>query len=160
MRVTIIPSDTFCAVDDVGYFDVDMSSLAKDIHAVQWFGVKGWIEFGFDEFGVKKPNQEIDSLDFAQGVLDSWSLINYEHNNPPPPPPPTAEYNKAVAEQKLTDTDWTQLPSVSNPLESNPYLLNAAEFATYRNLIRDIARNPVAGNIDWPVAPINKWSQT
>lgn len=77
-----------------------------------------------------------------------------------PAPVPTAIENESAAKQILTDTDWTQLPSVSDPAQSTPYLTNADEFAAYRSQIRDIAINPVAGNIDWPVQPTPAWSQT
>ena len=44
MRAIIIPSDTFCAVDGVGFNGVTMVSVAPEIHAVQWYGTNGEIE--------------------------------------------------------------------------------------------------------------------
>lgn len=74
------------------------------------------------------------------------------------PPIPTAQENKQTAIGKLQETDWTDLSDVSNPQVSNPYLLNKAEFLSYRSAIRGIAVNPVAGNIQWPVKPNEQWS--
>lgn len=160
MKVTIIPSDTWVAVDGVGYNGVDVSSMPDDIHAVQFDGSIGWIEYVAPFDGVQPSNTQIDSLDQFQAVLDSWAEIDYEHKNPPPPPPPpppTAEENKAYASSLLEDTDWTQIPSVSDPAQSSPYLANSAEFATYRSIVREVAVNPTAGFIDWPTKPTAVW---
>jgi hypothetical protein len=77
---------------------------------------------------------------------------------PVPPVPPTAAENKATAVQKLNNSDWTQIPSVSDPALSNPYLLNKNEFDIWRNSIRQYALNPVEGLIDWPTKPTEQWS--
>jgi len=76
---------------------------------------------------------------------------------PKPIPIPTAEENKATAVDKLSATDWTQTTDVSNPA-NNPYLMNATEFASYRDQVRQVAVNPVSGFIDWPVEPSAQWS--
>lgn len=77
--------------------------------------------------------------------------------SPPQAHIPTADENKAKAVQLLSETDYAELPSVSNPNESNPYLNNKDEFITYRSKVRDIAVNPIAGNLDWPVIPQGDW---
>lgn len=150
MRLTIIPSDAFCSVDGVGYNGVDVSTVAVNVHAVQWDGVSGWIEFRESD-GVKPANETIDTIDQFQPVIDSWSLIDYEHKHPTPPAPvpPTAEENKATAEGKLIATDWSQLPDVN--------ITNRDEFVAYRSIIREYVLNPVAGFIDWPVEPQPVW---
>jgi hypothetical protein len=76
---------------------------------------------------------------------------------PPAPVPPTADENKATAVKKLNNTDWTELPSVSSTA-SNPYLINVSDFVIYRDALRAIAVNPVAGNITWPTKPTEQWS--
>jgi hypothetical protein len=75
----------------------------------------------------------------------------------PTPLPPTAEDNKARAVNYLKNTDWTELPSVSSTT-SNPYLMNLSAFVTYRDALRVIAVNPVAGDITWPTKPTEQWS--
>ena len=77
---------------------------------------------------------------------------------PPPPYVPTAEDNKNTAVNLLTQTDWTTIPDVADPALSNPYLTNQAEFITFRNQVRPIAINPVAGNLTWPQTPVATWS--
>lgn len=75
---------------------------------------------------------------------------------PPPPYVPTATENKATASSLLTATDWTTIADVADPINS-PYLTNQAEFITYRNEIRKVAVYPTAGDLVWPVVPVEVW---
>lgn len=65
---------------------------------------------------------------------------------------------KQKATQLLYETDWTTIPDVANPQVSNPYLMNQAEFATYRSALRQLAVYPVADPV-WPVKPAEQWSK-
>ena len=89
-------------------------------------------------------------------VTTQWT---YEENTfiPPQPYIPTADQNKATATSLLQTTDWTQIPSVSDPSLSNPYLSNKLAFDQYRNDVRQYAVYPVEGNIDWPTTPTENW---
>jgi hypothetical protein len=64
--------------------------------------------------------------------------------------------NKSKALRLLSETDWVEIPSVSNT-ENNPHLVNVDDFLTYRNTLRAIAVNPpiVA---TWPTKPTEQWS--
>lgn len=77
---------------------------------------------------------------------------------PAPPPPATAQQNKNKAIRLLSETDWTAAEDVGNSQVANPYLVNQAEFLTYRSSIREIAINPIAGDIQWPTKPAEQWS--
>lgn len=77
---------------------------------------------------------------------------------PPVPVPPTAEQNKDKAVNLLSETDWTAVEDVGNSQIANPYLVNQAEFLSYRSALRDIAVSPVAGYIQWPTKPTEQWS--
>jgi len=79
----------------------------------------------------------------------------------------SSAYNNAVTAQKtlackvqakslLAETDWTEIPSVTNR-SNNPHLINAADFITYRNTLRALAVNPVA-NTTLPTKPTEQWS--
>jgi hypothetical protein len=149
-RITIIPSDSFCSVDGVGYRNIDMSSINPTIHAVQWYTDHGWVEYKPLETGEKQDNQWIDSIDAFQLVLEAWQEADYAEKNPPPPPPPTAEQNKSTASMLLAETDYTQLVDV--------IVLNKAEFDIYRAQLREIVINPQAGVLEWPVKPSAVWS--
>jgi len=155
MRLTIIPADGAVYVNSVSYLYLNMDSVPLNVHALQWFDVSGWIEFN-----DRTPNQDITELPtWATTCVQEWEAADYEHKNPPPPPPPTAEDNKAIATSLLSQTDWTALPDVSDPLKSNPYLANANEFNEYRNAVRIIAINPTAGNLNWPIKPDENWQE-
>ena len=107
--------------------------------------------YGYD---ISDPTQ-VEARDQRISV-GSWEDVT--GNWPPPPQPPTAEQNKAKAEGLLQQTDWVVLPDVDDPA-IQPHLLNKAEFVSYRALLRQIAVNPVAGDINWPVKPVEQWSQ-
>ena len=151
MLLTIIPVDGNVKKDGVGYIDLDLSSCAipSNIRALQWQETSGWIEF-WDQ-----QNENITALpSWVDCCLAVWTVAN----TPVPPSPPTAEENKQTAIVLLQQTDWTQIPSVSDPVLSNPYLANKNAFDIYRNSVRQYALNPIAGDINWPVAPTEVWT--
>jgi hypothetical protein len=153
MKLTIIPIDGNVSKDGVGYIDLDLSScgIPAIVHALQWKEDAGWIEY--DSAEVR--NESITILpDWANNCLAVWTVAN----TPVPPSPPTAEENKQTAISLLQQTDWTQIPSVSDPALSNPYLANKNAFDIYRNSVRQYALNPVAGDITWPTMPQEVWT--
>jgi hypothetical protein len=151
MLLTIIPIDGNVKKDGVGYIDLDLSSCAipSNVRALQWQETSGWLEFW------DKQNENITELpSWVDCCLAVWTVAN----TPVPPSPPTAEENKQTAVTLLQQTDWTQIPSVSDPALSNPYLANKNAFDIYRNAVRQYALNPVAGNINWPTIPQEVWT--
>jgi hypothetical protein len=72
-------------------------------------------------------------------------------------PPATAIQNKAKASSLLYQTDWTTIADVGDPAKSNPYLANVSEFQVYRNILRQIAVYPTAGDLNWPTVPNTEW---
>jgi hypothetical protein len=151
MLLTIIPVDGCVEKDRVGYIKLDLSScgIPSNVRALQWQETSGWLEF-WDQ-----QNETITALpSWTDCCLAVWTVAN----TPVPPSPPTAEENKQTAIGILQQTDWTQIPSVSDPALSNPYLANKNAFDLYRNSVRQYALNPVAGNITWPIAPTEIWT--
>jgi hypothetical protein len=75
-------------------------------------------------------------------------------------PPPTNDQLisacKKQAQLLLSETDWVELPSVSDST-NNPYLINVAAFIDYRNKIRVLAVNPIA-KPKWATVPTAQWS--
>jgi hypothetical protein len=71
MRVTIIPVDGFVSVDGEGYSDLDLTFMAADIHALQWYETDGELEIE-DTRGRVIENRPIDSLEPYQTALDAW----------------------------------------------------------------------------------------
>lgn len=151
MLLTIIPIDGSVKKDEVGYIGLDLSScgIPSNVRALQWQETSGWLEF-WDQ-----QNEDITTLpSWTDCCLAVWTVAN----TPVPPSPPTADQNKATAIYLLQQTDWTQIPSVSDPALSNPYLANKNAFDIYRNSVRQYALNPVAGNINWPTIPQEVWT--
>ena len=66
--------------------------------------------------------------------------------------------NKSQASALLTGTDWTTIPSVSDPAQSNPYLTNQAAFIAWRSQVRAIAVNPPTTPVTFPTQPVEQWS--
>lgn len=151
MLLTIIPVDGNVIKDKVGYLNLDLSScgIPANVRALQWQETTGWLEF-WDQ-----QNENITELpSWVDCCLAVWTVAN----TPVPPSPPTAEENKQTAIILLQQSDWTQIPSVSDPALSNPYLANKNAFDIYRNSVRQYALNPVAGDITWPTLPQEVWT--
>jgi len=114
-----------------------------------WKNLTSGKVFGYD---ISDPSQ-IEAMNdcLANGlwedVTSSW----------PPQFVPSAEYNKIEAIYFLSKTDWVNQPDVYDPANS-PHLLNRQEFLTYRAWVRNIAVNPIEGNLDWPTEPKAIWS--
>jgi hypothetical protein len=66
--------------------------------------------------------------------------------------------NKATASGLLSATDWTTIADIGLP-EANPRLGNQSEFIAYRQVIRQIAVYPPAGEVVWPTPPTEVWLQ-
>jgi hypothetical protein len=65
--------------------------------------------------------------------------------------------NVAYGSQLLTNTDWTAIASIADPLECNPYLANRQAFLEYRNQVRNIVLNPPVDAPVWPTPPSEDW---
>ena len=149
MKLTIIPSDGAVYEDEISYLGLVWEGTPSNVHALQWQDIAGWIEY------VDQPNEDIIVLpEWADNAMAAWTVAN----TPIPPEPPTAEQNKATAAQLLTNTDWTTIPDVANPI-NDPYLANQDAFIAYRNVIRAIAVYPPAGEIVWATPPTEVWLQ-
>jgi hypothetical protein len=152
MKLTIIPSDKIVCEDGKCYMPLNWSETPANVHALQYDTVlsSGWIEYNDGQV-----NEPIASLpQWALNAELAWD----EANKPPAPPgPPTAEQNKQSAMSLLQATDWVNQPDVRNTANV-PHLLNGQEFDAYRVAVRIYAVYPVAGDIDWPVKPVEQWS--
>lgn len=146
MQMTIMVPDRTVTINNVSYTGIDMSNLPSSIHAVQWYGQSGWIEYVFAN-GVKQQNEDINSIEQFGSQVKQWEQKDYEHKNPPPP---TAQQNKAIATGKLYETDWATMPDVD--------ILNKSDFIEYRKIIRQYVIEPIDGYIKWPVEPKAVWS--
>lgn len=71
MRVTIIPSDGFVSINGEGFRDLDLSFIASEIHAIQWYGDEGELERK-DNQSRMIANETITSIEQFQPALDLW----------------------------------------------------------------------------------------
>lgn len=62
---------------------------------------------------------------------------------------------KAQASQLLTETDWVDVPSVSDPA-NDPHLQNKSDFDAYRLTLRGIAVYQPVDPV-WPTKPAEQW---
>ena len=67
------------------------------------------------------------------------------------------EANKTTAKELLTESDWTEIPSVLDP-NVIPHLVNKEAWVTYRSALRSIAVNPPVEVVQWPTKPEEQWS--
>jgi hypothetical protein len=110
------------------------------------------------------PNLQICTQEANPTLVDGvwflgWTVTNmtaeqkFEHDQQ------VKAQNKSQASQLLTNTDWTAIPSVADPAQSNPYLTNQSAFLAYRSQVRAIAVNPpITPVTDWPTLPTEQWS--
>lgn len=151
----VITTETSTVGKDGKFFDnlnLIQCGIPSNVWALQWQDSQGHIEFN----SATVQNQNITSLpSWAESCLAVWEIA-YQQSIAPPPPP-TAEQNKQKAIQLLQKTDWTTVPDVADSTKSNPYLSNVQDFVAYRNVVRQYAVYPVAGNINWPDVPQEVW---
>lgn len=93
----------------------------------------------------------------SKGMILAHDANGYPKAINAPVIPNTKEQNQVIALKLLSETDFVEIPSVVSA-ESNPRLLNKADFVDYRNQVRIFAVYPVDGDVIWPVKPTEQWS--
>ena len=105
--------------------------------------------FGYDD----SDHTQLNLIQVAKN--NNWTDVTA--NWPPNPSDDILKQQcKTQAMQLLSQTDWVEIPSVTNTNNIH-YLTNLNEFLIYRNSIRTIAINPVTNPI-WPTIPTEKWN--
>lgn len=90
MRLTIVVPDSVVGID--GEFrQVDLTSLAQNIRAVQWDGFKGHIEYSDGT-----ANATINDISDFSEVVSLWEALT-----PEPPTPPTLTELKAIKNEEI-----------------------------------------------------------
>lgn len=77
MRLTIIPDDSAVGVDEEFFFPIDLSQMDLSIHAVQWYGEYGEIEYKtrLEEGVLVKPaNTVITDVAPYQFAVNAWTV--------------------------------------------------------------------------------------
>lgn len=94
---------------------------------------------------------------YATWSAPTWSYVQGEIPQYPPANVIQAQ-NKSAAMELLKQTDWTCTVDITNPLYSNPYLMNQEDFLNYRSTVRAIAVNPPSTQAVFPTMPAEVWS--
>lgn len=100
--------------------------------------------------------QDMPTLMNGAWVLE-WTVSDKPQEDVAAQQVQTAANNKNRAKQLLAETDWVELPSVTNTTNT-PHLTNAADFIVYRNTLRSIAVNPPSTEATWPTIPAEQWA--
>lgn len=152
MKLTIIRDMGLVHVDGRGHDELDLSSVPADVHAVQWDGSNGEIEYVSNDV----PNEAITALpSWAESIANERKAvidaeiaeeekaeadrIAYENSTEG-----KAEAARSKRDALLAETDWT----------ANSDVIMSDEMAVYRQALRDITSQ--AGfpeSIDWPTKP-------
>jgi hypothetical protein len=75
MRLTIVADDNSVGIDNEFIYPVDISQLDSSIHAVQWYGEYGEIEYKtkFENGVIVKPqNVFITDITPYEFAIDAW----------------------------------------------------------------------------------------
>ena len=85
--ISIIPADGYVVIDRVVRI-VDCSSVHPTIHAIQWNGRSGSIEYVDDDpdDGQRRANDTITSIEPYQGLINAWAAADPMLQPAPPPP--------------------------------------------------------------------------
>ena len=66
--LTIIKDDSFVKVDGFGIEPIDCTSLASNIHAIQFDGTNGWVEYNDGT-----ANLDINAISSYSAITDLWT---------------------------------------------------------------------------------------
>jgi len=98
--LTIVKSDGFVAIDGVGFLSIDCSSLASNVHAVQFDGTNGHVEYTDDT-----ANLAITSVSSYSTITDLWNTAKAASDK--------AESDRVTAAEaanaKESDYDWKRV---------------------------------------------------
>jgi hypothetical protein len=82
MRVTILADDNQVYVEGHA-LKVDLTGLEEDIHAVQWYGSVGEVEYKHDQIAnTREPNERIDDFSPYQVFVDRWMVEAQKEEEP------------------------------------------------------------------------------
>lgn len=152
MKLSIVVDDGTVVIDGYGFSNLLLLGIPTDVHAVQWQETRGWIEHNDG-----KLNKEITSFSdlppWVNLAIDAWQTLNDSILQEP------EQSNKDKAITLLYQTDWVEMPSVSD-INRIPHLLNLEDFLKYRENLRKIvlSLDSLNNQIEWPILPSANWS--
>jgi hypothetical protein len=155
MRLTIIRDMGLVHIDGRGHDEQDMTGVPESVHALQWDGTSGEIEFVDNT-----PNQEITSLpewasDKADAMIaklaegDAEALrLEEEAKAYAESPEGKAEVIRSERDRLLAETDWVVV------MASELGFPVSDEWKNYRQALRNITlQESFPENVEWPTKP-------
>jgi len=144
-RITIINNDNGTVdvnLNGENVENVPTTNLDSSIHAVQWYGDHGEVEYNdrneeitdFSEFNAIMTDRQTEVDRLAQEALDNE--------------PSEEEKDRSNRDQLLEDTDWIVVKylDIGDPIPQ--------EWSDYRQALRDITDQAgFPGNVEWPEEP-------
>lgn len=151
MRLTIIRDMGLISVDSRGGDEQDMNGVPEDVHAIQWYGESGEIEFVDNT-----PNQKITSL--PSWASDKATAMSTKLAEEDAEALRLEEEAKAYAESTEGKSDAarakrdTLLNEVDWSAGSDVVMSDAMK--AYRQALRDVPQQAgFPDTIEWPVKP-------
>lgn len=145
------------------------TNFGSNQDVMYWFPqTNAALELGYQLFGVlETPPPAYDPLTqyVTQGAPEqidgqwytTWTVQNFTPEQQEYYDNQRKQMNKQQASNLLSQTDWTAIPSVADPAQSDPFLANQNAFFEYRNKLRQVAVNPPVVVDPWPVRPDEVW---
>lgn len=155
MLLSIVKRDGAVYKNGVVYMGLNLTNIPEGVTALQF---DSSANKGHIEYTPPIPNDDIDTLpSWANDCILAWEEADYIDKNPQKPSQERLiEICKERAIKLLEDTDWVELPSVSDTLLT-PHLLNKQDFLQYRTAVRAFVVSPVSEPV-WPTLPSANWS--
>lgn len=119
MKLTIIPEDQTVTIDGERFAINCAELVAQGIHAVQWSGARGHIEFRDTDDGNKPANELIESVARFQPLIDAWHDAKGIKESPPPSAPLSLEAARANALRRINARSVAELKNVKEGYPSD-----------------------------------------
>jgi len=114
MRLTIIADDKAVGVDGLFLSPIDLPQLDANIHAVQWYGDLGEVEYKVQTSNgafVKPANAVITDVTAYQFAVDAWN----------------AAKDAVAAAEKAAAADQSTRPTHPKPQDGKEYVWDVKE---------------------------------
>jgi hypothetical protein len=119
---------------------------------VEPFGYGIYEQSPAPEVGVWEKTVEVSPVKNSDGVwVQTWKIEPLTPEERRNKEAGMKRMNQMTASSFLTQCDWVVLPDVN--------LLNKAEWESYREVLRGIARNPPVEVGQWPIKPEEIWAE-
>ena len=80
MRVSILPKDGAVYIDGFSFSGLDLSSIPANVHAIQWYGEVGQVEYKDPVTGLMTGHEDIGSLEAYQDAIDAWGEAKAQYD--------------------------------------------------------------------------------